>query len=363
VNGDRLLREIEKRLAHLPGGERGEVLAAVREEMARDRRWQRVPEGSVEVERARRMDAEALRDVLEAVNRPSRLAEILDEVLRQLSRIVVMDSTSIALLDEDGRFRIIAGRGFPEPDRVLGTSYTGPLTDLLRQQRWPLTIDDVSQDERFTVIAGSGQIRSWAGLPLLVEGEVIGLLCMDRREVDAFDEDDLHRAKAVAFSAGAAIRKARLLDQVQRYARLMERVVQVDEAVLAGRTRDDVAQLIVDGALRIDGRPGGLLALAEDGPVVLAASGTLRDARGRAAPAELTTAVATRMAPAQAAEIGAALGVSPPARGLYLLPLCDGPAHLATLALLDPDGPAPDDRLLDAYALRAASAWRHTLRA
>ena len=51
-----------------------------------------------------------------------------------------------------------------------------------------------------------------------MEGEVIGLLCLDRHRVEPFDEEDLHRAKAVAFSAAAAIRKAQLLEQVRRYA-------------------------------------------------------------------------------------------------------------------------------------------------
>src|SRR5207245_2715707 len=89
---------------------------------------------------------------------------------------------------------------------------------------------------------GAELIRSWAGIPLLVEGEVIGVLCLDRHRVDPFDEEDLHRAKAVAFSSAAAIRKAQLLEKVRRYAALMERVVSVDEAVLAdpdGESDDD----------------------------------------------------------------------------------------------------------------------------
>ena len=60
------------------------------------------------------------------------------------------------------------------------------------------------------------------------------MLCLDRHRVEPFDEEDLHRAKAVAFSAAAAIRKAQLLEKVRRYAALMERVVKVDEAVFAG---------------------------------------------------------------------------------------------------------------------------------
>lgn len=363
MNTDRLLREIDKRLAHLAQAERAEVLDAVREEIGRERRWQTVPDGPVEVERERRLEAETLRDALEAISRPAGLAETLDEVLKQLSRIVAVDSCSLSLLDPEGRFRIIAGRGFPEPEKVTGASYSGPLTDAMRQQRWPVAIDDVSADERWHVVDGSGPIRSWAGLPLQLEGEVIGLLCMDRHRVEPFDEEDLHRAKAVAFSAAAAIRKAQLLEQVQRYAALMERVAEVDQAVFAGQSPDEVADLILEGARRIGNYPGGLFATAAGRKRVVAACGTLEKARGRSAPAAVLAANATRLDAAASAALGKALGVGPLAQGLFLVPLSHGETHLGTLALVDTDGPGPDDRLLEAYGSRAAGAWHHARQA
>ena len=361
MNTDRLLSEIEKRLAHLAPGERDEVLDAVREEIGRERRWQNVPEGPVEVERERRLEAETLRDVLEAISRPAGLDETLEEVLKQLSRIVSMDSCSLSLLDPEGRFRIIAARGFADPDTVIGAVYAGALTDSLRRQRWPATVEDVSGDPRWVSLDGSGPIRSWAGLPLMVEGEVIGLLCLDRHRVEPFGEEDLHRAKAVAFSAAAAIRKAQLLEQVQRYAALMERVAEVDQAAFAGRPPDEVAGLILEGARRIGNYPGGLLAAAREGRRVVAASGQLESARGRPAPAAVLSASVTRLDASTAAGLSGGLGVAL-TQGLYLVPLADGETHLGTLALVDPDGTTPDDRLLEAYGSRAAAAWGHSLR-
>jgi GAF domain-containing protein len=362
LNSDRLLREIEKRLGHLAKDERDEVLDAVREEIGRERRWQNVPQGRVEVERERRLEAETLRDVLEAINRHPGLGETLEEVLKQLSRIVPVDSCSLSLLDPEGHFRIIAGRGFPDVEKIKGAAFSNGLTDHLRRHPWPLAIEDVAGDPRWQTIEGGGAIRTWAGLPLLMEGDVIGLLSMDRHRVEPFDEEDLHRAKAVAFSAAAAIRKAQLLEQVQRYAALMERVAEVDEAVFAGNTRPQIAALILEGARRMGNYPGGLFAAAAGGKKVVAASGALAAARGRAAPASMLASIVTRLDPAATARLGRALGVKGLKLGLYLVPLSDGDSHLGTLALLDPDGPGPDDRLLQAYGSRAASAWRHALR-
>src|SRR6266571_4678649 len=113
MNTERLLREVESRLARLAEADRQEVLDAVREEIARERR--RVdPELTVEAERERRVEAETFREVLEAINRQARLEDTIEEVLKQVGRVVVFDFAALALVEAGGGFRIIAERGMPE---------------------------------------------------------------------------------------------------------------------------------------------------------------------------------------------------------------------------------------------------------
>jgi hypothetical protein len=363
VNTDRLLREVESRLQALPEEARAEALDAIREALARERRWDQSPEAVVEVERQRRLEAETLREILEAINRQARLEETIDEVLKQLARIVTFDSCSLSLHDGDGHFRIIATRGFAEPERIVGLRFRDELSDAIRDGRWHITLADVSEDSRFVPIEGSELIRSWAGIPLLMEGDVIGLLCLDRHRVEPFEEEELHRAKAVAFSASAAIRKAQLHEQVRRYATLMERVVEVDQAVFADKPLDALARTILDGALRLGNYPAGLLALHDPGgPRVAAAAGAFAGSEGKAAPLEAVTASSMRLTPAQAVSIGESLGVILPLQSLFLVPLATAHADLGSLALLDPDGETPDDRLMEAYASRAAAAYWHAVR-
>jgi hypothetical protein len=223
--------------AHLSDADRAEALDAVREEIGRERRRVSSPHATVETERERRAEAETLREILEAINRQPSLDDTIEEVLKQLARIVAFDSCSLGLLEADGSFRILASRGLQEPASIRGRMFQSPLHETLRHGRSPLALADVTTDERFTREEGAELIRSWAGIPLLVEGEVIGVLCLDRHRVEPFDEEELHRAKAVAFSSAAAIRKAQLLDKVRRYASLMERVANIDEAVRRAHAR------------------------------------------------------------------------------------------------------------------------------
>ena len=85
MNPERLLREVEKRLAAVDDAVREQVLAAVRDEIRREHR--RAPQfpATVENERERRVEAETLREVLEAINRQARLEETIEEVLKQLA--------------------------------------------------------------------------------------------------------------------------------------------------------------------------------------------------------------------------------------------------------------------------------------
>ena len=364
MNTDRLLREIAQRLAHLAPEVRAEAVDAVREEIARDRRREG-PVATVEAERERRLEAETLRAILEAINRQATLEETIGEVLKQLARIVVFDSCSVALVDPDERFRIIAARGFPDPGRVVGLSFRDELTEMLRLSTSAVSVGDVLHDSRFrTKIPGTADVRSWAGIPLLVEGEVIGLLNLDRHAVDPFDDEDLHRAKAVAFSAAAAIRKAQLMERIRRYAALMERLVEVDQAVFAGAPVAEVAQLVLDGALAIGSYSGGMLALggASGKPRSAASGGAARVEAGTPVPAALAGRAAARISAQQAASIASKGKLALPREPLFVVPLSTARQHLGTLVLCDPNGMSADDRLMESYASRAAAALLHASR-
>jgi GAF domain-containing protein len=361
LNTDRVLRDIEQRLAHLPAAVRAEAVDAVREEIARDRRREG-PMATIEAERERRLEAETLRAILEAISRHGTLEETIDEVLKQLAKVVTVDSCSIALLDADEHFRIIAARGFPAGARVVGVAFKDALTEMLRRSTSAVAVGDVLDDDRFRPkTEGTPAIRSWAGIPLLVEGEVIGLVSLDRHRVDPFADEDLHRAKAVAFSAAAAIRKAQLHERVRRYAALMERLVQVDQAVFAGRPVAEIGRLILDGALGVGAYTAGILVL--DGAAgrlrVAAASGVLGLDAGHPVPAALAPRATTRLSVAEVARIAARARLKLPRDPVFAVPLATDDRRLGALVLFDPNGLSADDRLMEAFASRAAAAYRH----
>jgi GAF domain-containing protein len=358
MNADRLLREVEARLVTLDEAHRQEVLDAIREEISRERR--RIePELTVEAERRRRVEAETLREVLEAINRPARLAETLDEILKQLTRLLACDSGIIALLEGDGAFKVAAARGLAEQWSLAGRRLKNALTDELRESRSPLNVADVAEDPRFAGISDLPPIHSWCGLPLLVEGEVVGIVTFSRDRVEPFEDVEVHAAKAVAFSAAAAIRRAELHDKVRRYAALMEQLVAVDQAVFGNADVKNVARQIIQGAGRIGNYRGGFFVLqGQKGPEVIATLGdAFGPAEGRPVPVDMDSPTTKRLPADALPALGLALGLTLAPSELYLVPLASEQTHVGTLALIDPDGETADDRLMEAFARRAASAY------
>jgi GAF domain-containing protein len=362
LNIDRLLHDVEGQLAALAGeigrdeARRREVMDALREAVARER-LRLDPDTTVERERERRQQAEELRAALEAVHGSARPEESLEEALKQLGRVVQVDFAAVAAAEPGGALRVAAARGAPSAG-LVGALLSDARVDGALAERRAVRVAD---SEAEGVLGAVPTLRSWVALPLLLEGDVVGVLVAGRAALDGFTDEEVLRAKAVAFWAAAALGRVRQLDQLRRYTTLLEQVVDVALHVFEGEGAEALSRRILDGACRVGGYPGGLLALEKScGPVVSAAAGEgLAGALGRCVPTQLLSPRMRRPAPEEVAAVAEALGVALPADQVLLVPLATPEGSVGCFVLLDPNGESPEDRLLEAYASRVAAAWRH----
>jgi GAF domain-containing protein len=364
LNIDRLLHDVEGRLAALAGevgrdeASRREVMDALREAVGRER-LRLDPDMTIERERDRRQQAEELRAALEAVHGSTRPEEALEEALKQLGRVVQVDFAAVAAAQPGGALRVAAVRGTP-PDPLVGALLRDARVDGAVGERRAVQVAD-ARAEGALGLAGAPALGSWVALPLLLEGDGVGVLVAGRTAADAFTDDEVLCAKTVAFWAAAALVRVQQLEQLRRYSALLEQVVDVAQHVFEGEAADALCRRIVDGACRVGRYPGGLLVLhASHGPTVSAASGAgLEAAVGRPAPAELLSTSPRRLPAEQVPSVAEALGVALPADQVFVVPLATPEGSVGCFVLLDPNGESPEDRLLDSYASRVAAAWRH----
>ena len=189
---------------------------------------------------------EAVADVLRALARSGmRLQPILDQIVEAAARLCRADSCFVHLV-EDGVFYWRAGVGQPEnvmdyerdnPDRPGPNSMTGRVA-LTRQ---PVHIEDIEADPEYTY-EKVGEFRTLLGLPVLFEGDLLGVLAVSRRDVQPFDEGEIELMATFADQSAIAIANAKLFETVERQRGELARFLSPEIAALV--SSEEGAQML-----------------------------------------------------------------------------------------------------------------------
>lgn len=161
-----------------------------------------------------------------ALNSKLDLEHICEQVISLACLIEGVERGFVMLFDERGevakqtevRYRDPASAG-SRPQIILSSS----VLELIRKERQPILIDDVSSDERFSgseSLKISG-LRSAMCAPLVGKEQLFGVLYVDNLEkASAFTQDELNVFALIAAQAGAAV------DNVMAHAKIAQQTLQ-----------------------------------------------------------------------------------------------------------------------------------------
>ena len=156
-----------------------------------------------------------------------RLDDLLDEVLRIIAEAVGSPRAVLLLLDGDVLVaRAAVGLVGVELDEIrvpLGVGVAGTIA----QDNTPRVIPDLAQVEVHSAYLRESS-RSMAGVPLTLDGKVIGVLHVSSGELDRFGEDDLGLLVPAAERAALAIGRAQVLERERRIAETLQRALLPD---------------------------------------------------------------------------------------------------------------------------------------
>ncbi len=285
--------------------------------------------------RGREAELSALYETANDLTGMRDLDTVLTAIVRRARQLLGCDMTYLSLNDEaEGAsyMKVTDGALTPEFRRLrlpLGTGLLG----LVAQTGAPYFTDDYQADQRFvhrdyidSAVDGE-QIRAILGVPLVVEGEVIGALLAVHRTVRPFPPGEVALLTSFAAHAAVALENARLFDEARRA------VARVDvanrqlhahsEAVeRAAHAHDRLTDVLVRG--------GGVTEIAAVLGDLLGGTVTVHDGDGRTlvgdddAPAELADAVARARLDGRSVRLG---------QGRYVAVAAAGEDHLGTLLL------------------------------
>lgn len=158
---------------------------------------------------------------------------ILEQFLETLQEIVPCSSSSIALI-RDNMLEFIAARGMLEGidlsllNHELNIIERKPLMVMLEDEHGRVQkLDDVLQEPNWIPIEGTEYIRSWMGILLYYDNNMIGLLNLEYSEPNYFTPEHARLALSLARQASLAIVYTRLYQQAQLDIHERERLQQI----------------------------------------------------------------------------------------------------------------------------------------
>ena len=172
------------------------------------------------------------------------LDDLLSELLERSVEILGADTAAILLLEEDGRtLAARAAKGLEaEVERrfrlPVGSGFAGRVAATLA----PVTIEDLDESPIQVVnpLFREVGVRSLLGVPMVVEGRLVGVLHVGTLRLRTFSEDDAHLLQTVADRAALSIAHHRLVvshrvvGALQR-GLLPERLPEISELAFAAR--------------------------------------------------------------------------------------------------------------------------------
>ena len=163
-----------------------------------------------------RLRAETLLAVTRVLGKTLTLEDTFEAILGELAKVVPYDSCSIQVIQGD-RLVIVSGRGFDDLGGMLGVGFDlddegNPGIQVVRSKRWQVVADVSTHPHFASQEHGSGRIRGWLCVPMLIGERVIGVLSVDKFQADFYTDELAELAAAFATQAAMAIENARLLD-------------------------------------------------------------------------------------------------------------------------------------------------------
>ena len=172
--------------------------------------------------RERLVEIESLKTLLIAINKSLDFDDTIAGIFNQLRKIIPFDKATVESIQGDS-LRVIAYYGYMD-EKIRNMSFPArgldnPAIRAISTLR-PIICNDVTKDfEGFIQAPGSEPIRSWLGIPLVLEGRCVGLLALDSLVAGVYTDRHVRLASNMAEHLAVAVEHSRQHSLIKAEAR------------------------------------------------------------------------------------------------------------------------------------------------
>lgn len=211
-------------------------------------------------------EAETMRQASAIVASSLEQKQALRLILEQLALVIPCDSASI-LLPRGDKLEIVDGRGFTQSSDIIGMRV--PMGDdqpgsIVFRKMKPVIVGNM--DEEFPAFNNMAKlpIKSWIGVPLIFQKEVIGLLAIDSLKPNDYTDEHARLAQAFADQVAIALENVRLYEEAVKSARRLAGIYKVSQQITANLKPEEVYRAIHKATIELMNPDAFILSLYDE---------------------------------------------------------------------------------------------------
>ena len=198
----------------------------------------------VDAEREKHQLSLALVEISTLLSVKLSVEAFLSRAIELLQRVVPYDAGSIYLI-QDGRTKGLLTRGYEQFGKELPAFVQNlemevaktPTLQMMVNNCRPVLIPDTEKDPTWIQYKPAGLFRSFAGAPIHIEGKVLAIFFLEKREPNFFRPEHAGRLAAFAGQAAIALENARLFEEIRQLA--------IVDPLTGGATRRHILEIAI----------------------------------------------------------------------------------------------------------------------